>query len=247
MDLVVERAERLVLQNWKRDGASFVLVRLKCEAIILAAERVDVGVIARVVDRSVATVEGWFRDWRKTRLASVVTGHAGNRNAAKLTTAQKGVVAEALSKPPSESGVPAKFWNVPALKNLISMRFDVEYESESSLHLLMYFAGMSFKYPGPFDRRRDETVIATRMAEIRQQVTDLPGRGYEVFCADEVRVEHEAEIRRMWLPVGRRTSLRSWRGFRGSTRAPRSRPSGITHRGIGPKSSRSFPRWRDLR
>ena len=63
MDLVVERTERLVLQNWKRDGASFVLVRLKCEAIILAAEKVDVDVIARCVDRSAATVQGWFRAW----------------------------------------------------------------------------------------------------------------------------------------------------------------------------------------
>ena len=144
---------------------------------------------------------------RKARLASVVTGHAGNQNAAKLTVVQKGVVAEALSKPPSESGVPAKFWDVPALKNLISMRFDVAYESESSLQLLMHFAGMSFKYPDAFDRRRDETAIAARMAELRQRVVDLLGQGYEVFCADEVRVEHEAEIRRMWLPVGRRTKV----------------------------------------
>jgi len=136
-----------------------------------------------------------------------VTGHAKNQNAAKLTIAQKTTVAEVLSKPPSEAGVPAKFWDVPALKNLVSMQFDVEYESESSLQLLMHFSGMSFKYPDPFDKRRDEAGIAARMAEIRQQVTDLLKQGYEVFAADEVRVEHEAEVRRMWLPVGERTKI----------------------------------------
>lgn len=45
------------------------------------------------------------------------------------------------------------------------------------------------------------------MAEIRAQVKALLVDGYEVFAADEVRVEHEAETRRMWLPVGVRTKL----------------------------------------
>lgn len=45
------------------------------------------------------------------------------------------------------------------------------------------------------------------MAEIRDQVAELLAEGYEVFTADEVRVEHEAETRRMWLPVGVRTKL----------------------------------------
>lgn len=195
------------MQNWKRAAGSFVLVRLKSEAIILASEGVGVEVVARFVDRSVGTVQGWFREWQRARLSSVVTGHAGNQNAAKLTIAQKARVAEALSRPPSEAGVPAKFWDVPALKNLISMRFAVVYESETSLHLLMRFCGMSFKYPDPYDKRRDEAAIADRMAVIREQVTGLLEEGYEVFTADEVRVDHEAETRRMWLPVGQRTKL----------------------------------------
>lgn len=87
------------------------------------------------------------------------------------------------------------------------MRFSVEYESETSLQLLMRFCGMSFKYPDPYDRRRDEAAIAERMVAIREQVTGLLGEGCEVFTADEVRVEHEAETRRMWLPVGQRTRL----------------------------------------
>ncbi|WKR21802.1 hypothetical protein [Actinomyces israelii] len=55
--------------------------------------------------------------------------------------------------------------------------------------------------------RRDEEAIARRMAEIRRQVNDLPEEGWEVCTVDEVRVEHEAETRRMWLPKGKRTKL----------------------------------------
>lgn len=207
MTVIVESSEWNVLQNWKRDGSSFVLVRLKAEAIMLASEDVPVSVIGRFVDRSVATVKGWLRDWQDTRLASVVTGHSDNENAAKLTSAQKEEVRAALARPPSESGVPAEFWDVPALEALVAMRFDVEYESDSSLRLLMKFCGMSFKYPDAFDKRRDEEYIATRMAEVRDEVSDLLEEGYEVFAADEVRLEHEAETRRMWLPIGVRTKI----------------------------------------
>lgn len=205
---MVERDEWAVLQNWKRDGSSFVLVRLKAEAVMLAAEGVSVEVIGRFVDRTVVTVQGWLRGWEAARLGSVVTGHAGNENAAKLTVAQKEEVKRVLAAPPSEAGVPAAFWDVPAVRALVSMRFSVEYESESSLHLLMRFCGMSFKYPDAFDKRRDEDAIAGRMGEVRAQVAGLVEAGVEVFAADEVRVEHEAEVRRMWLPVGVRTKIR---------------------------------------
>jgi transposase len=205
--ITVEASEWDVLQNWKRDRKSFVLVRLKAEAVMLAAESVPVEVIGRFVDRSAGTVRNWLRDWCAWRLGSVVTGHAGNENAAKLTRAQKERVKQALAAKPSESGVPAEFWDVPALETLVLTRFGVEYESDSSFHLLMKFCGMSFKLPDSFDKRRDEEGIAKRMAEIRAQVKALLVDGYEVFAADEVRVEHEAETRRMWLPVGVRTKL----------------------------------------
>ncbi|SDK20217.1 DDE superfamily endonuclease [Actinopolyspora mzabensis] len=205
--MLVELREWEILQNWKRDAGSFVVVRLKAEAIMLASEDVPIAVIGRFVDRSVSTVLSWFRDWHNSRLASVVTGHAGSENAAKLTSAQKEEAREALACPPSESGVPAEFWDVPTLEKLVSLRFDVEYESDSSLHLLMKFCGMSFKYPDAFDGRRDEQNIATRMAEVRDQVTGLMEAGYEVFAADEVRLDHEAETRRTWLPIGVRTNM----------------------------------------
>ena len=45
------------------------------------------------------------------------------------------------------------------------------------------------------------------MAEFRDQVAGLLQDGREPCTDDEVRVEHEAETKRMWLPKGKRTKL----------------------------------------
>ena len=68
----------------------------------------------------------------------MVNGHAVGGNAAKLKRAQKKELEEILGKPPSESGVKASFWDVPALKDVVSIKFGVEYRSESSYRLLMH-------------------------------------------------------------------------------------------------------------
>ena len=90
---------------------------------------------------------------------------------------------------------------------MVKILFDVEYESESSYQLLLRFCGLSFKLPDPFDKHRDEQAITKRMAEVKTQVTDLLEAVWEVYAADEVRLEHEAETRRMWLPKGQRTKF----------------------------------------
>lgn len=205
--LDVEPDEKAVLMRWKKRSDTLTLIRLKAEAILYASRGVGVDVVADMVDRSEKTVRGWLSEWRTERLCSVVTGHAGNQNAAKLTREQKSELKEILAAPPSAAGVPAELWDVPALADVVRTRFDVEYASDSSYQLLMRFLGMSFKLPDPFDKRRDEAAITARMAEIARQVAGLLADGYEVYTVDEVRVEHESETRRMWLPRGQRTKL----------------------------------------
>jgi transposase len=133
-----------------------------------ASGAVDLDFIAEMVGKTRKTVQGWLSQWRIWRLGSVVTGHRGNENTAKLTRAQKEEVAQVLKEPPSEAGVPAEFWDVPTLADVVASRFDVEYESGSSYRLLMTFAGMSFKLADPFDKRRDEKGISARMAEVKE-------------------------------------------------------------------------------
>lgn len=204
----VDDDERKVLLNWKKRSDTMILVRLKAEAVLYASMGVSVEIISSSVDRSQRTVSEWLSDWKYYRLQSVVTEHAGNQNAAKLTRDQKEELKKILESPPSEAGVSADFWDVPALEDVVKTKFKVEYESDSSYQLLMKFLGMSFKKPDPFDKRRDEAKIASRMEEIKGQVRDLLAEGYEVYTVDEVRVEHEAETRRMWLPRGQRTKFK---------------------------------------
>ena len=130
MHVDVTQKEHDVLLRWKKRSDTLVLVRLKAEAVLYASHGVDVDIIAKMVDRTGRTVWEWLAEWRRTRLHSVVTGHAGNENAAKLTRVQKEQLKEVLSLPPSQSGIRADFWDVPALRDVVKARFGVEYESK---------------------------------------------------------------------------------------------------------------------
>ena len=211
--------ERNVLIRWKKRSDTYKLVRMKAEAILYAWRGVGLDIIAEMVERAVGTVREWLSQWREARLSSVVTGHAGNENAAKLKRARKEELGEILSKPPSEAGIKAGFWDVPALEDVVQIRFGVEYRSESSYRLLMHFLGMSpcsptrswgaatrRPSPGGWPRSGTRSPICSRTA-------GRPG------AVDEVRARHEAETRRMWLPKGRREQGCTWTARRRASRS----------------------------
>ena len=113
-----------------------------------------------------------------------------------------------LAQPSYQAGVHAEFWNVPAIREVVKILFDVEYESDSSYRLLLRLCGPSPEPPDPFDEHHNEPATTRRMAEVKTQVKALLDAGWEVHTARrEVRLEHEAETRRMWLPRGQRTKL----------------------------------------
>ena len=207
MQVEVTPEETAVLIRWKKRSGSHALVRMKAEAILYASRGADASITAKMVDRTERTVQEWLAEWQATRVCSVLTGHAGNQNAAKLTRAQKEELKAVLAQPPSRSGIDAEFWDVPAIREVVKILFDARYESDSSYRLLLRFCGLSFKLPDPFDKHRDEQAVTRRMVEVKAQVKDLLDAGWEVYAADEVRLEHEAESRRMWLPRGQRTKL----------------------------------------
>ena len=203
----VAPGETAVLVGWRKRSDNHVLVQMKAEAILYASEGVGIGIIAKMVERAERTVQEWLADWRATRMCSVLTGHAGNQNAAKLTRDQKQELKKILAQPPSQTGIHAEFWDVPAMREVVKIMFDVEYQADSSYQLLLRLCGLSFKLPDPFDEHRSEKAITRRMAEVKTEVKALSDQGWEVYTADEVRLEHEAETRRMWLPRGQRTKL----------------------------------------
>ena len=89
---------------------------MKTEAILYASEGVSISIIAKMVERTERTVQEWLAEWRATRMCSVLTGHAGNQNAAKLTRTQEEELKAILARPPSRSGVRAEFWDVPTIR-----------------------------------------------------------------------------------------------------------------------------------
>ena len=57
-------------------------------------------------------------------MSSICTGHVGNNNASKIS--QEKEILEALSRPPSEQGIAAEFWNIHDLADWMHGRFDIE-------------------------------------------------------------------------------------------------------------------------
>lgn len=143
-------------------------------------------------------------------MSSMYTGHAGNHNASKLTPAQRHEIDRVLAQPPSEMGLPGEFWIIPAVSHLVHASFGVSYESDSSYHFLLRHAGLSFHKPEAQDKRRaEEAVIEARMSEIRRGIVPaLQDPDGIVFASDEVRIEHEAVLRRAWHAPGTKTELK---------------------------------------
>ena len=107
--------ETAVLVGWRRRLGSRVLAGMKAEAVLYASRGVDAGIIAGMVERAERTVQEWLAEWQTTRMCSVLTGHAGNQDAAEPARAQKEELKAVLARPPSRSGVRAGFWDVPAI------------------------------------------------------------------------------------------------------------------------------------
>ena len=181
--------ELRILQD-HRKGAPHKLMRLKSEAIIMLSMGAGKEFVAEFVERSTETIKRWVRQWNESGLASIRTGHAGNDNASKLTREQAEETGEALSRPPSEQGIPADFWDVPRLVNWMHEHFDVEYRSRSSYHRRFHMAELSFHRPVGVDRRRaPEEEIEVRMAQIRDEIAEITGEKQDGEKEDRGRRE----------------------------------------------------------
>ena len=108
MQVEVTPEETAVLIRWKKRADNYVLVRMKAEAILYASEGVSISIIAKMVERTERTVQEWLADWQATRMCSVLTGHAGNQNAAKPARAQKEELKPSSpSRPPRRASTPS--------------------------------------------------------------------------------------------------------------------------------------------
>jgi len=138
--------EKALLKDYVRT-TPLALIRLKAQAVLMKTKGMTQADIADIVSRSEWTVGQWLADWDARRMASIITGHAGNENAAKLTKQQKQEIKEVLGKPSSERDLPKAFWDVPTLTTYTQAEFGIVYESERSYHFLLRFGNLSFSNP----------------------------------------------------------------------------------------------------
>ena len=206
MRVGVTLEETVVLVGWRKRSDNHVLARMKAEAILYASEGVGIGIIAKMVERTERTVQEWPVEWRATRMCPVLTGHAGNQNAAEPTRDQKQELKKILARPPSQAGVRAEFWDAPAIREVVKIMFDAEYRSDSSYRLLLRLCGPNLEPPGPVRRAPQRAGHHPTHG-----LGDDPGQGHVgpgpegPHRKTEARPEHEAWTRRMQPPKGQRT------------------------------------------
>lgn len=195
-----------------RASSPLVLIRDKATCILLTHREISREDVGYVLHRSERTVRRWIAGFAEKRLASLFSGHENNENASKLTREQKQQIKNTLSKSPSEQDLPKEFWDVPQLKEYVNAEFGTVYESDQSYYFLLKFSGLSYKYPDKVSPRRDEHFTDKRMKEIRTEIKPLlADSNWEVFAADETRLEKQSEIRRAWLKKGERTVVKTER------------------------------------
>lgn len=200
--------ERELLEDWRRYGTS-PLIRDRALAIIINSQGKSAHFIARLLSRKESTIRSWLSRFKKQRLASLFSKYQGNTNASKLTPKQKEQIKQVLSQPPSDYGIPKKFWQVKDLKRWIKTEFGVVYESDRSYHFLFKLSRFSWKLPDKFDIKRDNELIEKRIKEIRREIKPLlKSSKWVVLASDETRMIWETQSRRAWLKTNKKTVLK---------------------------------------
>lgn len=185
------------------------LIKERAHAVLLNDKRKSPYEIAQILFRTEKTVREWIKKFHQRRISSVFPSYEDNQNAAKLTQDQKQQLKAVLSQPPSEYGIPYKFWEIKSLKSYIKAYFDVEYESEESYRLIFKILSFSYHLPAKFNIRRNEKQIKKRMKEIKNEIKPyVLDNNWIILASDETRLVLEAIIRRLWLPKGQKSIIK---------------------------------------
>jgi len=213
--------EKELLISWYRYGTS-ALIRHRAHTVLLNSQGLSAHKISKLLFRDYKTIRNWLVTFKKHRLSSLFSKYRGNTNASKLTPFQKEEIKEVLESPPSDYGIPKKFWQVKDLKKWIRAEFGVVYESDRSYHFLFELSRFSWKLPDKFDERRNDDLVEERLAEIREEIKPfLESDDWVVLVADETRMMWETESRRAWLKTNQKTIIkvnrsRDYQSFLGS-------------------------------
>lgn len=203
---LTKEEEFILNQHFRKSQNS--LIRDRAQTILAFNGLVSACQLSIVIRRSEKTIREWIKAFHQGRIATIFPKYQGD-NAAKLTKDQKQQLAVVLSKPPSQYGIPASFWDISTLKTYIHAEFGVEYASPESYRLIFKLHHYSFHLPATFDIHRDDKKVNKRIKEIKKEIKPfLIDDNYLVLAADECRIVWEAVIRRLWLPKGQKSIIR---------------------------------------
>lgn len=207
----IEKTEEeyaLLSYHYKKSRAK--IIRDRAHAVILSMQGRKALDITQILLRDKDTVREWLKAFQEKRIASIFPKYSDNINASKLTKEQLQEIRETLAKPPSqqEGSLPGAFWDIKKLKEYISARYGVVYESDRSYHHIFALSNFSFKLPEGFDHRRNDVFVKQRMLEIQREIAQKQQEDYIIFFADECSLSWETEYRRAWLPKGEKTILK---------------------------------------
>lgn len=213
--------EKEILLQLRKNGGN-LLIRDRAHAVLLNSQGLSAHRIAKLLFRTEKTIRNWLSLFKKSKISSIFDQYRGNTNANKLTPSQKKEIKKVLEAPPSDHGIPKKFWEIKDLKKWIKARFGVVYESDRSYHFLFELSRFSWKLPDRFDVRRDDVAVEKRLEEIREEIKPyLKSDDWVVLVADETRMMWETEARRAWLKTNEKTTIkvnrsRDYQSFLGS-------------------------------
>lgn len=201
--------DEITLLKFHYKKSNCQLIKERAHANLLSHKGYSATEISDILMRDEDTVRDWLNNFVSIRIASIFHKYDDNANASKLTKEQKEEIKVTLNKPPSDASIPKEFWTLPTLKNYLSARFGVVYESERSYHYLLEYARLSWKLPSTFDLRRNDEFVKKRMLEIQREIEKLSkNENTVILSADESRVNWETETRRAWLKKGEKTVLK---------------------------------------
>ena len=204
---LIEEEVQLLIQHYRKPKCEDV--RLRSHAIILVSKGYTLAQIADILFRDEQTIFRWVKAFQKERIASLFPRYLNNQHAAKLTREQKEEIGRILKLPPSSYGIPKEFWDISSIKTYIKAEFGVEYESDESYRLIFMLHNYSFHLPNTFDINRNEKTIKKRIKDIKAEIKPMVKNGeWVIFASDECRIVWETEIRRLWLPKGKKTIIR---------------------------------------
>lgn len=205
LKIILKKSELELLQDHKIKAQNN-LIRDRAHCILLNNKGYNSIQISDILDRGKDTIRDWINNWNESRIASIFTNYENNYlNNSLFTKQQLSEIKRTLKKPPT--GKLNKFWSVKKLKNYLNAKYEVVYESDRSYHHLFEIHNYSFKLPEGFNKARNEELISKRMLKIQREIKKSQGE-YEIFFADECSLHFATEMRKMWLPKGKKTILK---------------------------------------